>query len=111
MYGVTHSVAFQAIQNTRNINNVNWVERGKDWDGKKFMGIFVYLNKNAYLCRHKIKNDYRNYVTGGLKAQKHLARGIALGLVSEFVRPVRAKAPIQGHAFALTGRNYQPTST
>ena len=53
MYGVTHSVAFQAIQNTRNINNVNWVERGKDWDGKKFMGIFVYLNKNAYLCRHK----------------------------------------------------------
>ena len=36
----------------------------------------------------------RNYVTGGLKAQKHLAQGIALGLVSELVRPARAKAPI-----------------
>ena len=49
----------------------------------------------------------RNYVTvglnveelggrreSGLKAQKHLAQGIALGLVSEFVRPVRAKALI-----------------
>ena len=30
----------------------------------------------------------------GLKAQKHLAQGIALGLVSELVRPARAKAPI-----------------
>ena len=36
----------------------------------------------------------RSYVTGGLQAQKHLALGIALGLVGEFVRPVRAKAPI-----------------
>ena len=36
----------------------------------------------------------RNYVTGGLKAQKHIAQGIALGMVSEFVRPVRAKALI-----------------
>ena len=27
----------------------------------------------------------RNYTRGGLKAQKHLAQGIALGLVSEFV--------------------------
>lgn len=37
----------------------------------------------------------RNYVTGGLKAQKHLAQGVAQGLVSEFVRPViRAKALI-----------------
>ena len=35
-----------------------------------------------------------NYITDGLKAQKHLAQGIALGLVSEFVRPVRAKALI-----------------
>ena len=34
------------------------------------------------------------YESGGLKAQKHLAQGIALGLVSEFVRPVRAKALI-----------------
>ena len=30
-----------------------------------------------------------NYMTDGLKAQKHLAQGIALGLVSELVRPVR----------------------
>ena len=51
--------------------------------------------------------NVRNYMTDGLKAQKHLAQGIALGLVSEFVRPVRAKA----NAFALTGRNYQPPST
>ena len=36
----------------------------------------------------------RNYVTYGLKAQKPIAQGIALGLVSEFVRPVRAKALI-----------------
>ena len=36
----------------------------------------------------------RNYVTGGLKAQKHIAQGIALAMVSEFVRPVRAKALI-----------------
>ena len=40
----------------------------------------------------------RNYeiggLNGGLKAQKHLAQGIALGQVSEFVRPARAKAPI-----------------
>ena len=36
----------------------------------------------------------RIYVTGGLKAQKHLAQGNALGLVSELVRPVRARAPI-----------------
>ena len=36
----------------------------------------------------------RNYMTDGLKAQKHLAHGIALGLVSELVRPARAKAPI-----------------
>ena len=35
-----------------------------------------------------------NYVTGGLKAQKHLAQGIALGLMSKLVRPVRAKALI-----------------
>ena len=35
-----------------------------------------------------------NYVTGGLKAQKHLAQGIALGLASKFIRPARAKAPI-----------------
>lgn len=35
-----------------------------------------------------------NYVTDGLKAQKHLAHGIALGLMSELVRPARAKAPI-----------------
>ena len=35
-----------------------------------------------------------NYVTDGLKAQKHLAQGIALSLVSELVRPARAKAPI-----------------
>jgi hypothetical protein len=45
MYGVTHSVAFQAIQNTRNINNVNWVERGKDWDGKKSSGYLCILIK------------------------------------------------------------------
>jgi len=44
---------------------------------------------------------------GGLKAQKHLAQGIALGLVSDFVRPVRAKALLHIGAFALTGRNYQ----
>ena len=36
----------------------------------------------------------RNYGTGGLKAQKLIAQGIALGLVSEFVRPERAKALI-----------------
>ena len=36
----------------------------------------------------------RNCVTDGLKAQKHIAQGIALGLVSEFVRPVRAKTLI-----------------
>ena len=35
-----------------------------------------------------------NYVTGGLKAQKHIAQGIALGMVGKFVRPVRAKALI-----------------
>ena len=29
----------------------------------------------------------RNYEIDGLKAQKHLALGITLGLVSEFVRP------------------------
>ena len=34
------------------------------------------------------------YELGGLKAQKHLAQGIALGMVSELVRPARAKAPI-----------------
>ena len=38
--------------------------------------------------------NVRDYVTDGLKAQKHLAQGIALGLLSEFVRPARAKAPI-----------------
>jgi len=48
---------------------------------------------------------------GGLKAQKHLAQGIALGLVSDFVRPVRAKALLHIGAFALTGRNYQLPST
>ena len=44
-----------------------------------------------------------NYVTGGLKAQKHLAQGIALGLVSEF-SPCKGKSsnievmllPLQG---------------
>jgi hypothetical protein len=36
----------------------------------------------------------RNCVTGGLQAQKHIAWGIALGLVSEFIRPARAKALI-----------------
>jgi hypothetical protein len=46
----------------------------------------------------------RNYVTDGLKAQKHLAQGIALGLVNEFVRPARAKALIWGNAFAPSGR-------
>ena len=35
-----------------------------------------------------------NYVTDGLKAQKHLAQDIALGMVSELIRPARAKAPI-----------------
>ena len=36
----------------------------------------------------------RDYVIGGLKAQKNIAQGIALGLVSEFIRPARAKALI-----------------
>jgi hypothetical protein len=36
----------------------------------------------------------RDYVIGGLKAQKYIAQGIALGLVSEFIRPARAKAQI-----------------
>ena len=49
----------------------------------------------------------RNYVTDGLKAQKHLAQGIALGMVSEFVRPARAKALIWGNAFAPTGRVFK----
>ena len=53
----------------------------------------------------------RNYVTSGLKAQKHLAQGIALGLVNEFVRPARAKALIKINAFAPSGRNYQHPST
>ena len=53
----------------------------------------------------------RNYVTGGLKAQKHLAQGNALGLVNVFVRPARAKALIKINAFAPSGRNYQHPST
>jgi hypothetical protein len=52
-----------------------------------------------------------NYVTGGLKAQKHLAQGIALGLVSEFFALQGQKLQYRGNAFAPTGRNYQPTST
>ena len=52
-----------------------------------------------------------NYVTGGLKAQKHLAQGTALGLVSEFFALQGQKLQYRGNAFAPTGRNYHLPST
>ena len=62
MYWVTHSVAFQAIQNTRNINNVNWVERGKDWDGKKSSGYLCILIKILTFAGIITKNNVRNEI-------------------------------------------------
>ena len=63
---------------------------------------FFFLSSIFFVTLHTLcKNNkmiIRNYeiggLNGGLKAQKHLAQGIALGLVSELVRPARAKALI-----------------
>ena len=64
--------------------------------------LFVIIN---------LKNDYSQSPDSAPKGQKLIAQGIALGLVSDFVRPVRAKALLHIGAFALTGRNYQLPST
>ena len=53
----------------------------------------------------------RNYVTGGLKAQKHIAQGNALCTKQLVYSPCKGKSPNKINAFAPSGRNYQPPFT